>query len=261
MRSAIIFLLLGLTAPVIYGDNWDNFKVIEKKMNKLLNDQINVELQGHYTYLQLSHKFNERTNFYPKVAAYFRAKADEEMQHAERFIQYQNQRGGQFKLSSVAIVQPSSDNSDPDGVKICQTAKTLLDAFKCAQNLEIFVTKKLTALAKNAMEANLISDEADAAYIIGTKEKNPLLTGQAVVITVGTDKKSLQHYLQPTSTVSAITKCEYIELAEMITHEFLGHQIEDTKEIANYLSTLEKFNASGDSNVANLASYLFDKNL
>ena len=47
----------------------------------------------------------------------------------------------------------------------------------------------------------------------------------------------------------------------MITHEFLGHQIEDTKEIANYLSTLDKFNASGDSNVANLASYLFDKNL
>lgn len=258
MRSAIIFLLLGLTAPVIYGDSWVNFKAIEAKMNKLLNDQINVELQGHYTYLQLSHKFNERTNFYPKVAAYFRAKADEEMQHAERFIQYQNQRGGQFKLSSVAIIQPISDNSDPDGVKMCADAKTLLDAFTCAQNLEIFVTKKLTALAKNAMEAQGIADQADADYI-GTKEKNPLLTGQGVVITVGTDKKSLQDYLQ--SSTSSITKCEYIELAEMITHEFLGHQIEDTKEIANYLSTLDKFNASGDSNVANLASYLFDKNL
>ena len=41
--------------------------------------------------------------YYPKVAAYFRKKSDEEMQHAERFIEYQNQRGGKFDLSSVQV--------------------------------------------------------------------------------------------------------------------------------------------------------------
>lgn len=216
-------------------------------MNSKLNGQITVELQAHYTYLRMSHKFNERTSYYPKVAAYFRAKADEEMQHAERFIQYQNQRGGKTSSSNIA--------GQINDVPVCNTVTTLRSAFLCAQSLEIFVTGKLTELARDAM--NVVAD-GDATSV----NDNELLKGQAVIITTGYGKKSLQEYLNGSST--PITTVEYIELAEMITHEFLGHQIEDTKEIANYLETLEKFHLSGSTGtteVENLASYLFDKNL
>ena len=41
----------------------------------------------------------------------------------------------------------------------------------------------------------------------------------------------------------------------MISHEFLGHQIEDTKELANYYQTLNNFKNDA------LGSYMFDKNL
>ena len=46
----------------------------------------------------------------------------------------------------------------------------------------------------------------------------------------------------------------------MITHEFLGHQMEDTKELANYLQTLTKFQGD-DQAVESLGNYLFDKKL
>ena len=43
----------------------------------------------------------------------------------------------------------------------------------------------------------------------------------------------------------------------MITHEFLGHQIEDTKELANFEATLEGFGE--DTPNARLGSFLADK--
>lgn len=48
----------------------------------------------------------------------------------------------------------------------------------------------------------------------------------------------------------------------MIAHEFLGHQIEDTKEIASHYRTLKKMNMAGTNGAGNaLNEYLFDKNL
>ena len=41
--------------------------------------------------------------YYPKAAKFFREKADEEMQHAEKFIEYQNRRGGSFAIQSVQV--------------------------------------------------------------------------------------------------------------------------------------------------------------
>ena len=41
--------------------------------------------------------------YYPKAAKYFREKSNEELQHAERFIEYQNQRGGRFDISAVTV--------------------------------------------------------------------------------------------------------------------------------------------------------------
>lgn len=44
----------------------------------------------------------------------------------------------------------------------------------------------------------------------------------------------------------------------MIAHEFLDHQLEDTKEIANYYNTLKNMNKEGN---VKLASWLFDQHL
>ena len=41
--------------------------------------------------------------YYPRAAKFFKEKADEEMQHAEKFIEYQNRRGGTFDLEAVQV--------------------------------------------------------------------------------------------------------------------------------------------------------------
>jgi len=271
MKSAIICLLVCFVAPLVSSEpNIPQFKnyfgKYEYRMNDAINKQIQVELQGHYTYLYLSHTFNEKSRYYPKVASYFRAKADEEMQHAERFIQYQNQRGGTFALGT-SVTLPAEIG--------CKTAKTLKDAFSCAQSLEFFVTKELTNLAKLASDVkckyNSVDTGCDQCSSCTTVEEiNDLMAGQSVLVTHGNPAttEALYKYYQGGATYT-ISKVEYIELEEMITHEFLGHQIEDTKEIANYLNTLTNFGKTPGSsssstdtdNVEKLASYLFDKNL
>lgn len=269
MKSAIICLLVCFVAPLVSSTpNKYNFRTFfgkyEKRMNDAINTQIQVELQGHYTYLYLSHTFNEKSRYYPKVANYFRAKADEEMQHAERFIQYQNQRGGTFKLGDSVTL--------PADITLCKTAKTLKDAFSCAQSLEFFVTKELTNLAKLASDVKCSVDTrcdqcTNCGTLVTDNDVNDLMAGQSVLVTHGspaTTEALYKYYLA--GAPDSISKVEYIELEEMITHEFLGHQIEDTKEIANYLNTLTNFEKSGAAstgmdNVEKLASYLFDKNL
>lgn len=246
MKYAVIGIIVCLLLPLTQADFASQFARYEKKMNDLINNQINVELQGHYTYLHLSHFFADKTRYYPKVSKYFRAKADEEMQHAERFIQYQNQRGGKFELTSVSL--------PTQALTVCDTLRgskfDLRAAFKCAQALEIHVTQKLTELANQAGGAlTLTSSDTEEAVL------NDLLKGQSVVITSGNRQNALNSCF-PSECSSQIDTVAYVELAEMITHEFLGHQLEDTKEIANYFNTLEKF---GEESA--LGQYLFDKNL
>jgi len=276
MKSAIICLLVCFVAPLVSSvPNIPQFKAnfgkYEYRMNDAINKQIQVELQGHYTYLYLSHTFNEKSRYYPKVASYFRAKADEEMQHAERFIQYQNQRGGKFALGDSVTL--------PADITQCKTAKTLKEAFTCAQSLELFVTNELTNLAKlasnvictkkvNTADTDILCNDCTACETTAVEDVNDLMAGQSVLVTHGSTTEALYKYYQGGAT-ETISKVEYIELEEMITHEFLGHQIEDTKEIANYLNTLTNFGKTPGSsssstdtdNVEKLASYLFDKNL
>lgn len=246
MKYAVIGIVVCLFLPHIHANFESEFAKYEEKMNGLINDQINVELQGHYTYLHLSHFFADKSRYYPKVSKYFRAKADEEMQHAERFIQYQNQRGGTFKLSGVSL--PTQD------LTVCDTQSQskfdLRAAFKCAQALEIHVTQKLTELANQAGgDLSLTAVDTREAVL------NDLLKGQSVVVTSGGRKSALNNCFT-SECDTPIDSIEYVELAEMITHEFLGHQLEDTKEIANYFNTLDKF---GEESA--LGQYLFDKNL
>lgn len=257
MKVFYIFLVfVSLALSTNAADNFlTAFGGYESKINKMINDQINTELVGHYTYLHLSHLFNDKSRYYPKVAKYFKAKSDEEMSHAERFMEYQNQRGAKIELSNV-MIQGQFLNQD-ENLQSCKNVKTLSEAFECAVDLEVYVTDSLTDLAREA------SDVKPTTNTLKAGDVNDLLKSQAVLVIYEdsntTHKKSLRRSIDHL-TEDNIRSVSYFQLAEMITHEFLGHQMEDTKEIANYYSTLSKF-GTGDSSVENLGSYLFDKNL
>uniref|UniRef100_H2YJB8 Ferritin n=1 Tax=Ciona savignyi TaxID=51511 RepID=H2YJB8_CIOSA len=213
----------------------------DSQVDERLNRQIGVELKGHYTYLYLSHIFEQHTHYYPKVAKYFRAKSNEEMSHAERFIQYQNQRGGNFNIASV---QRKNDNE-------CANVDSVLKGFACAKVLEIEVTEALTDLLSFVSAVPVAGTDIHGA----SNATNDLRDAQPILVHHGRTTKPLASY--ECNRLSGDITVEYVELTEMIAHEFLGHQIEDTKEIANHEQTLKNFGSANEA----LGSFLADKHL
>lgn len=233
------------------------FKCFDDKLDTLVNEHIAVELQGHYTYLYLSQIFDQHKSHYPQVTKYLRAKSSEELSHAERFMEYQNQRGGTVSLSTVERYDDGN----------CATVSTITQALRCAMELEAHVTTKLTELHNNVQ--NIEHSECT-----GDIDDDDLRLTQPVLVNC---KKIVNG---PVKTVggfsvcvcSTIEKVAYVELAEMIAHEFLGHQVEDTKEIANLYYNIKKMQppvVAGETaadtkkreSAAALADFLFDKNM
>jgi ferritin heavy chain len=78
----------------------------------------------------------------PNFASYFKKCADEEFEHAQKFMKYQNQRGGTIVLSDIK--KPKDDNKWGKGI----------DAIRSALDLERDVNDKLHKLHKVADSHN-----------------------------------------------------------------------------------------------------------
>lgn len=72
---------------------------MHEKMLRGLNEQVNHELQAFYTYLSMSSWF-EAENL-PGFAAWMRAQADEEKEHAERIIQHLQDRNARVEFDAL----------------------------------------------------------------------------------------------------------------------------------------------------------------
>jgi len=73
----------------------------------LVNKQINMELYASYVYLSMAHFFDREDVAFPGLHKFFKKASDEEREHAEKFMKYQNERGGRIVLQPVA--KPTRD--------------------------------------------------------------------------------------------------------------------------------------------------------
>jgi len=203
-------------------------------LTDLLNVQIDVELTAQYSYLRLAHLFQQPHLYYPKFAQFFREKSLEEMEHAEDFMNYQTSRGVQrsehFNFEAVKTVET------------CKNIDSLYDGFRCARDLEISVTKALTKLV--AKVGKISYNQARVANAPAVKYNKDLRTAQAALVSYDGNNflTSLKEATESTETISNCNNLEfnYIELAEHISHEYLGHQVIDTKVLANAVGTLAR---------------------
>ena len=74
----------------------------------LINKQINMELHASYVYMSMNFYFSRDDVAYPGFAKYFGKNSDEEREHAQKFMEYQNNRGGRIVLKNVE--KPSQDD-------------------------------------------------------------------------------------------------------------------------------------------------------
>jgi len=109
----------------------------------LINKQINMELYASYVYQSMAYYFDRDDVSLPGMHKFFKENSDEEREHAEKFMKFQNKRGGRVMLKPIEA--PAKNEWG-----------TVLDALKAALDLEKKVNQSLLDIHKTA------SDKADA---------------------------------------------------------------------------------------------------
>jgi len=110
--------------------------MLSSKLETALNQQVNAEFWSAYLYLSMGMNFEKAG--YAGIANWFKIQFKEEQAHAEIFMNYINQRGGEVKLMPIAEVPTKW--------------ATPLDAFKDTLTHERKVTAMINALYAQAEE-------------------------------------------------------------------------------------------------------------
>ncbi|RXN33684.1 middle subunit-like protein [Labeo rohita] len=111
----------------------------DRDCEALINKMINLELYAGYTYTSMAFYFKRDDVALPGFAKFFKKNSEEEREHAEKFMEFQNKRGGRIVLQDVK--KPERD-----------VWGNGLIAMQCALQLEKNVNQALLDLHKAASE-------------------------------------------------------------------------------------------------------------
>jgi len=104
-----------------------------------INKQINMELYASYVYLSMSHFYDRDDISLPGMVKFFKENSDEEREHAQKLMKYQNSRGGRIVLQAIAAPSLQEWGSALDGLSAAldlekQVNQSLLDLHSTASN-------------------------------------------------------------------------------------------------------------------------------
>lgn len=131
----------------------------------LINKQINMELHASYVYMSMSAFFNRDDIALNGFSKRFADASNEEREHAQKFIDYQNMRGGRVVFQNIS--KPNTDEWI-----------SALNAVEASLDLEKSVHQSLLDLHKNAdqhgdaqltdfLEGNYLNEQVEAQKEIG----------------------------------------------------------------------------------------------
>ncbi|KAL1172218.1 hypothetical protein V6Z11_A05G335000 [Gossypium hirsutum] len=106
-----------------------------------INEQINVEYSVSYVYHAMFAYFDRDNVALKGLAKFFKESSLEEREHAEKFMEYQNKRGGKVKLQSIVMPLSEFDHAEKGDA---------LYAMELALSLEKLTSEKLFNLRSRA---------------------------------------------------------------------------------------------------------------
>ncbi|KAF2288486.1 hypothetical protein GH714_007873 [Hevea brasiliensis] len=109
----------------------------EDECEAAINEQINVEYNASYVYHALFAYFDRDNVALRGLAKFFKESSEEEREHAEKLMKYQNIRGGRVKLHSILMPLSEFDHSEKGDA---------LYAMELALSLEKLTNEKLLNL-------------------------------------------------------------------------------------------------------------------
>nr|KJB60733.1 hypothetical protein B456_009G322800 [Gossypium raimondii] len=107
-----------------------------------INEQINVEYNVSYVYHAMFAYFDRDNVALKGLAKFFKESSLEEREHAEKFMEYQNKRGGKVKLQSIVMPLSEFDHAEKGDA---------LYAMELALSLEKLTSEKLFNLRNVAV--------------------------------------------------------------------------------------------------------------
>jgi ferritin heavy chain len=110
-----------------------------------INDQINVEYNVSYVYHALYAYFDRDNVGLPGFAKFFKENSEEEREHAEKLMKYQNKRGGRVKLNTISSPVMEFDHAEKGDA---------LYSMELALAMEKLVNEKLLSLHQVAVDTN-----------------------------------------------------------------------------------------------------------
>ncbi|KAJ7963925.1 Ferritin [Quillaja saponaria] len=110
-----------------------------------INEQINVEYNVSYVYHAMFAYFDRDNVALKGLAKFFKESSEEEREHAEKFMEYQNKRGGKVKLQSIVMPLSEFDHVEKGDA---------LYAMELALSLEKLTNEKLLNLHSVASKNN-----------------------------------------------------------------------------------------------------------
>ncbi|CAM2100949.1 unnamed protein product [Caretta caretta] len=183
---------------------------------------VNLELYASYVYLSMSFYFDRDDVALRHMAQFLKEQSHEEREHAEKFLTYQNKRGGRIVLQDIK--KPERDEWGNS-----------LEALQCALQLEKTVNQALLDLHKLATEKN------DPHVSI-----SPLLPAHIMMY----DHQDL-------FLIREIeTKCPFtLQLCDFLESDYLEEQVKAIKQLGDHVTNLKRLGVPQNG----MGEYLFDK--
>lgn len=104
-----------------------------------VNKQINMELYASYTYQSMAYYFDRDDVALKGFAKFFKKSSEEEREHAEKLMKFQNQRGGRIVLQDIKAPERSDWGSPLEAMQAALSLEksvnqALLDLHEVADN-------------------------------------------------------------------------------------------------------------------------------
>ncbi len=135
-------------------------------LETLINNQINKELYASHVYLSLYSCYMSDIFAYPGICNYLKKSIDEEREHAFKFIEYQNIRGGIVKITSLK--QPNY-NLDLNSTFVLDTFKIILDLEQSVYDSLLHIQTTSNDSALNDFLDEMLKEQLESQYDIGKK--------------------------------------------------------------------------------------------
>jgi len=130
-----------------------------------INRQINMELYASYCYQSMAFYFDRDDVALPGFSKFFKKSSDEEREHAEKLMKYQNQRGGRIVLQDIK--KPDHDEWGT-GLEAMQVTLGLEKSVNQALlDLHAVASNKNDAQMTDFLEGNYLAEQVEAIKQIG----------------------------------------------------------------------------------------------